>query len=366
MEQLQLFEQPAPGRITQYDLENKGCDEIIYEETREAIASNLPLAKVRELIVELLTKYSHLSFTQPEIIAQIPQAKIFKIIRALSWLQEDKIIVREKAEYRLALLPNAIAPEPEPDVIIPKALQEKDLKELPQSPDNENARGNTDSTPSTIEDDSNLIPPQYHLAKQALITARDNLEQIAAKLPNQGITILSKLMVMNNLLEGYETYMKRHDYSQDIKPFPDGNDSNLAKDELSEPNETQKILASNSLIINSEKESQKLNPKGSVKETSPYSKAKKTNKSKNNSSRNRVKTGIHYTRAGIHVRQVKRRGKTYEQSYYHYEVRFDGSKPQKKTLYIPKRLESDVIRSEGENLPVFDIIHMIKSKRRKF
>ena len=69
----------------------------------------------------------------------------------------------------------------------------------------------------------------------------------------------------------------------------------------------------------------------------------------------------------IEYRPVKRGLKTYQQLYYHYEIWQSGDRLVKSSKYIPKKLESKIIRMNNEKDPVEKILKVLesKSKRRK-
>ncbi|MBW4512908.1 MAG: KilA-N domain-containing protein [Scytonematopsis contorta HA4267-MV1] len=61
----------------------------------------------------------------------------------------------------------------------------------------------------------------------------------------------------------------------------------------------------------------------------------------------------------IHWRTITKKGKDYQQPYYHYEFWDDGDCLVKSTRYIPKRLLSQVSRMDREKVPVKEILKVL-------
>lgn len=67
----------------------------------------------------------------------------------------------------------------------------------------------------------------------------------------------------------------------------------------------------------------------------------------------------------VHYRGVKRGLKTYRQAYFHYEKWSKGDRITKSSKYIPKKLESRILRMNQEKAPVEEILKVLNSKSKK-
>ena len=69
----------------------------------------------------------------------------------------------------------------------------------------------------------------------------------------------------------------------------------------------------------------------------------------------------------IECKPIKLKGKEYKQYWYHYETWREGSRLVQSSKYIPKKMESKIIRMNNEKAPVEKILKVLetKSKRRK-
>ncbi len=67
----------------------------------------------------------------------------------------------------------------------------------------------------------------------------------------------------------------------------------------------------------------------------------------------------------IEYKPVKRGLKTYEQLYYHYEIWKDGDRLIKSSKYIPKKLESKIIRMNNEKAPVAKILKVLQNRTKR-
>ncbi len=66
----------------------------------------------------------------------------------------------------------------------------------------------------------------------------------------------------------------------------------------------------------------------------------------------------------IEYRDVKRGTKTYKQAWLNYEIWQSGDRVIKSSKYIPKKLESKIIRMNNEKVPVEVILKVLESKSK--
>ena len=66
----------------------------------------------------------------------------------------------------------------------------------------------------------------------------------------------------------------------------------------------------------------------------------------------------------IEYREVKRGAKTYKQAWLNYEIWQDGDRLVKSSKYIPKKLESKILRMNQEKVPVEKILKILNSKSK--
>ena len=69
----------------------------------------------------------------------------------------------------------------------------------------------------------------------------------------------------------------------------------------------------------------------------------------------------------IYWRTIKKNGKDYQQTYYHYEIWDKGNRLVKSCEYIPKRMRSQIEKMNDEKVPVEEILKVLRnrSKRKK-
>ena len=69
----------------------------------------------------------------------------------------------------------------------------------------------------------------------------------------------------------------------------------------------------------------------------------------------------------IYWRTIKKNGKEYKQTYYHYELWEKGDRLIKSCEYIPKRMRSSIEKMNNEKVPVAEILKVLRnrSKRKK-
>ncbi len=66
----------------------------------------------------------------------------------------------------------------------------------------------------------------------------------------------------------------------------------------------------------------------------------------------------------IECKPIKRKGKEYKQYWYHYETWREGSRMVQCSKYIPKKMESKIIRMNNEKVPVEVILKVLESKSK--
>ncbi len=67
----------------------------------------------------------------------------------------------------------------------------------------------------------------------------------------------------------------------------------------------------------------------------------------------------------VHYRRIKKKGKEYQQAYYHYEIWSRGDRLIKSSKYIPKKMESKIIRMNNEKESVEKILKVLESKSKR-
>ena len=67
----------------------------------------------------------------------------------------------------------------------------------------------------------------------------------------------------------------------------------------------------------------------------------------------------------VHYRRIRKKGKEYQQAYYHYEIWSQGSRMIKSSKYIPKKMEAKIIRMNNEKVPVEKILKVLESKSKR-
>ena len=65
----------------------------------------------------------------------------------------------------------------------------------------------------------------------------------------------------------------------------------------------------------------------------------------------------------IECKPIKRGGKEYKQYWYHYEEWQSGDRVSKKSIYIHKKMRSQVEKMNGDKVPVEDILKILSKKR---
>jgi phage N-6-adenine-methyltransferase len=93
-------------------------------------------------------------------------------------------------------------------------------------------------------------------------------------------------------------------------------------------------------------------------ETSTFE-GSRSNSRSNEISPSKIRRGKGSGSGNIHWRTITKKGKDYQQAYYHYEFWDDGDCLVKSTRYIPKRLLSQVSRMEREKVPVKEILKVL-------
>ncbi len=67
----------------------------------------------------------------------------------------------------------------------------------------------------------------------------------------------------------------------------------------------------------------------------------------------------------IECKPIKLKGKEYKQYWYHYETWREGSRLVQSSKYIPKKMESKIIRMNNEKAPVEKILKVLESKSKR-
>ncbi len=67
----------------------------------------------------------------------------------------------------------------------------------------------------------------------------------------------------------------------------------------------------------------------------------------------------------VHYRRIKKKGKEYQQAYYHYEFWRGGDRMIKSSEYIPKKMETKIIRMNKEKAPVEQILKVLQNRVKK-
>ncbi len=65
----------------------------------------------------------------------------------------------------------------------------------------------------------------------------------------------------------------------------------------------------------------------------------------------------------IYFRTVTKKGKDYDEAYYHYEIWEKGDRLIKSTKYIPKKLLPEVQQLNDEKAPVREILRLLGVER---
>ncbi len=64
----------------------------------------------------------------------------------------------------------------------------------------------------------------------------------------------------------------------------------------------------------------------------------------------------------IQCKPIKRKGKEYKQYWYHYEEWSEGDRLVQSSKYIPKKMESKIIRMNNEKAPVEKILKVLRNR----
>ncbi len=67
----------------------------------------------------------------------------------------------------------------------------------------------------------------------------------------------------------------------------------------------------------------------------------------------------------VHYRRIKKKGKEYQQAYYHYEIWSQGDRLIKSSEYIPKKMEAKIIRLNNEKAPVEEILKVLQNRVKR-
>ena len=67
----------------------------------------------------------------------------------------------------------------------------------------------------------------------------------------------------------------------------------------------------------------------------------------------------------IECKPIKRSGKEYKQYWYHYETWSDGDRMVQSSKYIPKKMESKIIRMNNEKAPVEQILKVLQNRIKR-
>ncbi len=67
----------------------------------------------------------------------------------------------------------------------------------------------------------------------------------------------------------------------------------------------------------------------------------------------------------VHYRTIKKKGKQYQQAYYHYEIWSQGDRMIKSSEYIPKKMETKIIRMNNEKEPVEKILKVLQNRVKR-
>ncbi len=82
--------------------------------------------------------------------------------------------------------------------------------------------------------------------------------------------------------------------------------------------------------------------------------------SKNSGSRRKKGTGSGY----INWRTIKKNGKDYKQTWFHYEL-WDKGRQVKSCAYIPKKMRSQIEKMNSEKVPVEEILRVLRRKNKR-
>ena len=78
-------------------------------------------------------------------------------------------------------------------------------------------------------------------------------------------------------------------------------------------------------------------------------------------SRRKRGTGSGY----IYWRTIKKNGKEYQQTFYHYELRDKHNRRVKSSEYIPKKLRSQIEQMDNDKVPVAKILRVLRRKKKR-
>lgn len=78
-------------------------------------------------------------------------------------------------------------------------------------------------------------------------------------------------------------------------------------------------------------------------------------------SRRKRGTGSGY----IYWRTVRKNGKEYQQTFYHYELRDKNNRRVKSCEYIPKKLRSQIEQMDNDKVPVAEILRVLRRSQKK-
>ena len=67
----------------------------------------------------------------------------------------------------------------------------------------------------------------------------------------------------------------------------------------------------------------------------------------------------------VHYRRIKKKGKEYQQAYYHYEIWSQGDRLIKSSEYIPKKMEAKIIRMNNQKVPVEKILKVLQNRSKR-
>ena len=67
----------------------------------------------------------------------------------------------------------------------------------------------------------------------------------------------------------------------------------------------------------------------------------------------------------IECKPIKRSGKSYKQYWYHYEEWRSGDRMVQSSKYIPKKMESKIIRMNNEKVPVEEILKVLQNRGKR-
>ena len=67
----------------------------------------------------------------------------------------------------------------------------------------------------------------------------------------------------------------------------------------------------------------------------------------------------------IYYRRIKKNGKEYQQAYYHYEIWSQGDRLVKSSKYIPKKMETKIIRMNNEKESIEKILQVLERKSKR-